>query len=95
MADLEKYTDPGFYMIPLDTPIYGNGLLELNEYLAGRIAAAVKGIVKDQQEYRDSLQAVGEGKYLRVRERQASILDGEGEWSLPPSDADHVGEDTV
>lgn len=95
MADLEKYTDPGFYIIPRDTIILGNGLLQVNEYVAVKVSEAIAAIVKDAQEYRNNIQVVGEGKYLRVREVTPSILDGEGEWNLPPSDADHVGEDTA
>lgn len=94
MADLEQYKDPGFYMPPQDMPIYGSGLSDVAEYLSRKTAEAMKAIIDEFEQYRASIQTVGEGKYLRVREFTPSILDGEGEWNLPPADEDHVGEDT-
>ena len=95
MADLTQYTTPEFFIVPQDLPVGHNPLTAVSTYQAMKFAEAMKAIVEDMAEYRASIQSVGEGKYLRIRERQASILDGEGEWNLPPADEDHVGEDTA
>lgn len=93
MADLSKYTSPDFYLPPSDYPI--TTILDVVRYQADKIAEAMAAVIAEEQGYRDSIQTVGEGKYLRVREIVPSILDGEGEWNLPPADENHVGEDTV
>lgn len=93
MADLKQYTNPDFYIPPLDYPI--TTVTDLIRYQADKIAEAVAAVIAENESYRGSIQTVGEGKYLRMRENLPSILDGEGEWNLPPAEENHVGEDTV
>lgn len=95
MASLEDIQSPHFWIIPPETPTYGDVFRTIGTFYAERMSEAMKAIVKDNADYRAGIESVGDGKYLRVREQQPSILDGEGEWNLPPSEASHVGEDTV
>lgn len=86
MADHDKFKDPLWWRPTTEQPL-PQKMAEFATFLDLALTRPIK--------LTNRVEAVGEGQFLRLRDRTPSIVsppEGEGDWELPAED--HVGEDT-